>query len=150
MLGVLTNDQCMQVLRSEVLGRIGCYDNGKVYVVPITFVFDGEFIYAHSKEGLKIKMMRKNPKVCCQVDRVENMANWRSVIVQGKYEELKTKEKQENAMKILKDRLTPMLLSESVRPSHGILDPRRVVKELKAVAFRISISELSGRYERTL
>lgn len=150
MLGVLTNNQCKQVLRSEVLGRIGCYDNGKVYVVPITFIFDGEFIYAHSKEGLKIKMMRKNPKVCFQFDRVENMANWRSVIVQGKYEELKTKEKQENAMKILKDRLTPILLSESVRPSHGILDPRRVVKELKAIAFRISISELSGRYERTL
>lgn len=149
MIDILTQDQCKQVLQTEVLGRIGCYANGKVYVVPVTYVFEGGFIYAHAKEGLKIKMMRKNPKVCFQVDRIENMVNWRSVIVWGMYEELKTKEGQANAMKILKDRLTPILLSESVRPSHKMKDPEIVLKELKAVAYRISIKEISGRYERS-
>jgi uncharacterized protein len=149
MIDILTQDQCKQVLKTEVLGRIGCYANGKVYVVPVTYVFEGGYIYAHSKEGLKIHMMRKNPKVCFQVDRIENMVNWRSVMVWGKYEELKTKEGQSNAIKILKDRLTPILLSESVRPSSKMTDPRLVMKELKAVAYRISVKEISGRYERS-
>jgi nitroimidazol reductase NimA-like FMN-containing flavoprotein (pyridoxamine 5'-phosphate oxidase superfamily) len=148
MLGVLTKTQSEQILRSEVFGRIGCYADGRVYVVPVTYAFDGAYIYAHSKEGLKIQMMRKNPKVCFQVDRMENMANWRSVIVWGKYEELNTKRSQENAMKIVKDRLTPLVLSESVVPSHSVPDPRRVVKELKAVAYRISVIEVTGRYEK--
>jgi uncharacterized protein len=149
MIGILTQDQCKQVLKTEVLGRIGCYADGKVYVVPVTYVFEDDFIYAHAKEGLKIRMMRKNSKVCFQVDRIENMVNWRSVIVWGKYEELKTKDGQTNAMKVLKDRLTPILLSESVRPSHKVTDPRVVSKELKAIAYRISVKEISGRYEKS-
>ncbi len=148
MLGALTKEQSEQVLRSEVIGRLGCYAEGKVYVVPITYVFDGKYIYAHSKEGLKIQMMRKNPKVCFEVDRIDNMANWRSVIVWGKYEELKEKD-QEKAMKFLKDRLAPLLLSESVKPTHSTLGPETVIKQRKAVAFRISATEITGRFEKT-
>jgi uncharacterized protein len=80
MLGQLTTEQCEQILASEVVGRIGCYADHEVNIVPVTYVFDKGFVYAHSKEGHKINMMRKNPKVCFQVDRIENMASWRSVI----------------------------------------------------------------------
>lgn len=119
MLGELTKEQSFQVLKSEVMGRIGCYDaDGGVYIVPITYVFDCKFIYAHSKEGLKIQLMRKNPRVCFQVDCIENMANWRSVIAWGEYEELKGNN-YDKAMKILKDRLAPLMISESVKSSLG-------------------------------
>jgi hypothetical protein len=39
--------------------------------VPITYVFDGEAVYAHSADGLKIRMMRANPHVCFEVDQRE-------------------------------------------------------------------------------
>ena len=81
MLGALYKPQIDHVLHSQVVGRIGCYADGKLYVVPITYAYDGKYIYAHSKDGMKIKMMRKNPHVCFEVDVMENMANWRSVIV---------------------------------------------------------------------
>jgi uncharacterized protein len=32
--------------------------------------------------------MRKNPKVCLQVDEIGNLANWTSVVVDGTYLEL--------------------------------------------------------------
>ena len=64
MLGTLTRKQCEHVLKSELVGRIGCYAAGRVYVVPVAYVFHKDHIYAHSKEGLKITMMRKNAKVC--------------------------------------------------------------------------------------
>jgi uncharacterized protein len=148
MLGLLTEEQSAQVLQSEVVGRIGCYADDGVYVVPITYAFDGKFIYAHSKEGLKIQLMRKNPNVCFQVDRIENMTNWRSVLVRGKYEELKVDE-YERAMRILKDRLTPLLISESVKPTHG-MGPQEVIKQPKAIAFRISVQEITGRFEKAV
>ena len=88
MLGELTLEQMNEVLFNEVVGRIGCHGEGRTYVVPITYVFDGDAVYGHSADGLKIRMMRANPRVCFQVDQRENLANWRSVVAQGIYEEL--------------------------------------------------------------
>lgn len=48
MLGVLTTEEIEAVLRSEVIGRIGCRGNDRVYVVPITYAYDGEAVYAHA------------------------------------------------------------------------------------------------------
>lgn len=150
MINVLTNDQIDLILRSHIIGRIACNSKVRLYIVPLAFVFDGKDIYAHAKEGLKISMMRSNPNVCFQVDDIENMGNWRSVIVWGKYEELKTKSLQAKAFKLLNDRFTPLRTSESVKPSYGIAKgPESVEKKLKAVFFRILIKEKSGRYEKS-
>ena len=87
MLGEMTEGQIDQVLASQVIGRIGCHADGKTYVVPVAFAFDGRHIYAHSRNGLKIAMMRKNPTVCFEVESIENMRNWRCVIVNGAFME---------------------------------------------------------------
>lgn len=148
MLGKLTEAQIDQVLHTQFVGRIGCCSNDKMYVVPVTYVYDSGYIYAHSKEGLKVKMMRDNPDVCFQVDAMDDMTNWRSVIVWGKYEELKTEADQQAGMKIMIDRLAPFLTSETVRPSHYEHAPEIVEKGFKAVAYRIKVKEKTGRFEK--
>jgi nitroimidazol reductase NimA-like FMN-containing flavoprotein (pyridoxamine 5'-phosphate oxidase superfamily) len=150
MLGELTDTQIDQVLHTEVVGRIGCCSDERIYVVPVTYVYHEGYIYAHSKEGMKVRLMRSNPDVCFQVDAIENMTNWRSVIVWGKYEELKTEKQQQAGMKIMTDRLLPFSTSETVRPSHGHSHPPEVVeKGFKAVAYRIKVIEKTGRFEKT-
>jgi uncharacterized protein len=149
MLGILTREQCEQVLIGELVGRIGCTAAGKVYIIPVTFVFHDKFIYAHSKEGMKIRMMRKNPKVCFEVESRESMRDWRSVILWGRYNELKSLSEQKKAMKILNDHLLPFLLSESLRPVGYVDAPREVERERKPVIYRISIDEITGRFEKS-
>ena len=149
MLGKLTDAQIEQVLHTQFVGRIGCSSDNKMYVVPVTYAYHDGYVYAHSKEGMKIQFMRKNPAVCFQVDAMENMSNWRSVIVWGEYEELKTEQEQKTGMKILVDRLTPFMASETVRPSHHSHAPEIVEKSLKAVAYRIKVIESSGRFEKS-
>lgn len=150
MLGELSNEQIEQILLRQVVARIGCYANNKVYVVPITFVYDKGYIYAHSREGLKIEMMRKNREVCLQLEEIDNMANWRSVIVWGKYEELKSLEEQQEGMEILMNKLAPLITSETVTPSHGLQKPPLVVeKARRTVVYRIKVNETTGRYEKT-
>jgi nitroimidazol reductase NimA-like FMN-containing flavoprotein (pyridoxamine 5'-phosphate oxidase superfamily) len=150
MLGQLSDEQIINVLRSQVIGRIGCFADQEIYVVPVTYAYHEGYIYAHSREGLKVKMMRKNPQICFQVDAMENMVNWRSVIVWGHYEELKSESEQQAGMKILVDRLMPLMTSETVRPSHGLSHPPETVeKGMKAVVYRIKISKSTGRYEKT-
>jgi uncharacterized protein len=149
MIESLTRPQCEQLLASQLLGRIGCYSSGKVYIVPVTYAFHEGYIYAHSKEGLKIDVMRKHPKVCFEVECLENMANWRTVIVWGQYEELKTQLAQAKANTILNERFAPFHISESVRPRFYTHAPEYIEKEHKAVVYRISIEDVSGRYERS-
>jgi nitroimidazol reductase NimA-like FMN-containing flavoprotein (pyridoxamine 5'-phosphate oxidase superfamily) len=148
MLGTLTENQCEHVLRSELVGRIGCYAAGKVYVVPVAYVFHKNYIYAHSKEGMKIRMMRKNAKVCFEVESRESLNRWRTVILWGTYEELKSAPEQKEVMKILNDRFIAFTISDTVLPTSYKNSPRQVEKARKPVFFRISIDEITGRFEK--
>ncbi len=149
MLGTLSDHQIDQILQSLIIGRLGCSVEDKIYIIPVTYVFQNGYIYAHSKEGLKVEIMRKNPKVCFQVDAIENMTNWRSVLVWGEFEELKSEEAQTQAIHILADRFAPYVTSETLKSSSNSTPPGRVEKKLKAVVYRIKITEKSGRFEKS-
>jgi nitroimidazol reductase NimA-like FMN-containing flavoprotein (pyridoxamine 5'-phosphate oxidase superfamily) len=75
MLGTLTDAQIDRLLHTESVGRIGCHAGGRPYVVPVTYVYDGSAIYGHTGDGMKVRMMRENPAVCFEVDRMESLAN---------------------------------------------------------------------------
>ena len=150
MTGTLVNAEIDQILKSERLGRIGCYANGKVYVVPTTFAYDGKYIYGHSREGQKIEMMRKNPKVCFQVDAMEDMANWKSVIVQGVFQELMGPAGEE-ALELFMKKLELNILGDKKISSHGMVQFHRDEQSvLKTVVYRILVMEKSGRYEKSI
>lgn len=149
MIGTLNSDQIDQVLQMQVYGRIACQSDNRIYIVPVSYSYDGEYLYAHSREGLKIEMLRKNPDTCFQVDIVDNLTSWRSVIVWGTYEELHAVRAQEIAKKMLDNRFAPLYTSQSIsRPSENIHPPQSVEKKMKAVYFRIKINEKTGRFER--
>lgn len=148
MLGELNQEQISFVLRSQYIGRIGCAANGKVYIVPVTYVYEEPYIYGHTKEGLKIEMMRKNPQVCFEVDAIQNMTNWQCVILQGEYEELAGEESQQ-ALQLIKNRITPLMVSESTMAGPGLELHRPVTaSRLVLVTYRIRITHKSGRYEK--
>lgn len=144
MIDKLSKTQIDQVLVSQVVGRIGCHADGDTYVVPVAFAFDGDYIYAHSRAGLKIDMMRKNPRVCFQVDVIAGLARWRCVILRGVFEELKTSAQQAKAFALLKERLSPLETSEAAQPT----SPPPGEKKRRPIFFRIRILERSGRYEK--
>ncbi len=148
MIGRLNEEQIRHVLHSQLVGRIGCHSKDKVYIVPITYVYSNGYIYCHSKSGQKIDMMRDNKEVCFQVDILENMANWRSVIVWGEYEEFDNEKEKIDAMQLLADRVMPLLTSETVKDPSSLQLPHPIEKQLKAIPFRIKITEMTGRFEK--
>lgn len=150
MLGVLSDEQVDRLLHAEVVGRLGCHADGRTYVVPVTYAYDGSAIYGHTSDGMKVRMMRQNPEVCFEVDRMENMANWQSVIAWGRFEELRGTAAA-HAMGLLMDRLLPLIASETAAPPHG-RDPSEVhradVAGRHVVVYRIVIREKTGRFEK--
>ncbi|MGV1088415.1 MAG: pyridoxamine 5'-phosphate oxidase family protein, partial [Mycobacterium sp.] len=83
MLGELNPQQVEDVLHGEVIARLGCLSDGRVYVVPVTYVYDGTYVWGHAMDGAKLKAMRAHPEVCVEVEHVDDMSNWRSVIAWG-------------------------------------------------------------------
>lgn len=146
MLGELNPDQIELLLNEQLIGRIGCSANGVTYVVPVTYAYDGKYIYAHSKEGRKIQMMRINPFVCFEVDKMENPANWQSVIIWGKFEELNHDE-EKAGLNMLMNRLHHDIAGETSMPATGHVH-QNDAGPYKSVIFRIEIREKSGRFEQ--
>src|SRR5580765_196663 len=111
MLGKLTDVAIEETLKRQVIGRIGCHADGITYVVPVSYAYNGKDVYVHTYEGMKLKMMRKNPRVCFETDTMKDMANWQSVIAWGEFEELTETAERNKALQILLDRKLPLLSS---------------------------------------
>ena len=113
MIGKLTDEQIEQVLKENVLGRIGCNDRAKSYVVPVNYAYDGKFIIAHSVMGMKIEIMRKNPNVCFEVDEMKSFTNWKSVIAWGEYQEVTEQRERYLAIRLFVERMMHIKISKT-------------------------------------
>ena len=84
-------------------------------------------------------------------DHAESIANWRSVIVWGTYEELSGQEA-ERVVAMFLDHFLPALTGARGATSHGAdavtLRQAEAAAQL-GVVFRLSIEEKTGRYEQS-
>lgn len=145
MSGTLASEQIDQVLCANVTGRIGCTDGTKIYIVPVSYVFNGSYLIAHSKEGMKIDMLREHPHVCFEVDETADDANWRSVLVWGDYEEITDPKERYYAMKSLVSHLMHIKVNETA----GMQEQEPPQEQLlRPVVYRIRIKEKTGRFEK--
>lgn len=131
MIDELDSAEADDFLRTQLVGRVGCHADGRTFVVPVIYVWDGECVYVQSIEGRKIAMMRANPEVCFEVDEYLPGGSWRSVIVEGVYEELEG---------TAADAALALLVHRLRRP--GAERPRSA---RKPVAFRIRARSVTGR-----
>ncbi len=136
----LDRSQCKALLSSARLGRLACCKEGRPYVVPIHFVAEGGYLYSFSLLGKKIEWMRTNPLVCVQVDEFGRDREWRSVVVDGRYEELPDR----IGWKTERDRAWSLLSQHANWWEPGGMKP---IPEgaTPHLFFRILIEEMSGR-----
>jgi len=140
MLGELTQPQIEELLRSEVIARIGCVSDGRVYVVPVTYVYDGTYVWGHAMDGAKLRAMRADPRVCVEVEQVEDLSNWRSVIAWGTFEECQGAD-WDAGLALLVARIMPLLTFPPHSPPPDLSGLRR------GSVYRIRLDRKTGRFE---
>lgn len=149
MLGILNEKEIEELLKRQVTGRVGCHVNGDTYIVPVNYNYKNGIIYAHSGPGKKIDMMRKNPNVCFEVDDIQSIFRWHSVIAWGTFEEIKDPDEKQQAMQGLIHRLMPLVESPEGHPSHAITEKEEDIDALiENIVYKIKITRVSGRFER--
>lgn len=131
---------CYGVINKQFIGRLASCAKDLPYVVPVQYALSQGLIYSFSMPGRKIDNMRENPKVCLQVDELQDHRHWKSVIIEGGFRELFTVDDRQQAWEILQQRsdwwepgaLTP-------KPSNTILGSS------PHLFYTISIDRMSGR-----
>ena len=141
MLGELTAAQCEEVLRAAVIARIGCLSDGRIYVVPVTYVYDGTYVYGHAMDGAKLRAMRANPHVCVEVEQVDDLSNWRSVIAWGTFEECDGPD-WDAGLAMLAERIMPLLTLPANQPPPDLSVLR------SGSVYRIKLDVKTGRFEQ--
>lgn len=147
MTGALTDTQIRNVLSSQVLGRLACTDGMQPYIVPVTYTYDGTYIYGQTNEGRKLSMLRKNPNVCFEADLMTDMTNWQCVLVFGVFEELNGKDAEQAKDKLFNRVFSLMTSSTLHGHEHGVKGKTDDRGREKMHLYRIRIEELTGRYE---
>ena len=100
------------LLQRESFGHLGCARDGRPYVVPMNYAYDGKELYFFTTEGMKTQFIDANPNVCLQVEEVTDSSHWRSVMVVGEARKLTRTDETQRAMKMITERnpsLTPAI-----------------------------------------
>lgn len=152
LIGDLDKKDCIELLRKNYIGRLAYIKGESPYVIPITYYYDDQTdnsIISYALEGHKIDAMRKNQSVSMEVDEIESVQKWKSVLVHGVFEELSGID----AKKLLRE------FSEGVK---GIVN-RKEDKELQfihefsaklgaqgasPIVYRIKINEITGKVRK--
>ena len=105
------------LLQRESFGHLGCARDGRPYVVPMHYAYDGKELYFFTTQGMKTQYIDANPQVCLQVEEIQDTTNWRSVMVVGKASEITNSDEMKRAMKLITERnpsLTPAISATQV------------------------------------
>jgi nitroimidazol reductase NimA-like FMN-containing flavoprotein (pyridoxamine 5'-phosphate oxidase superfamily) len=135
----LTRDDCAAVLQRATIARLASVRDDEPYVVPIHVAFDGYHLYGLSALGRKIEAMRAHPRVCVEVDEIQDPGSWTSVLVFGDYEEL-TRSDDEAARTWAERLLMPRAQYWLPAFARGGGNERAT-----AVVYRIRIARMTGR-----
>lgn len=148
MLGELTGREIEHLLHSQWVARLGLHAEGLTYVVPVNYAYDGQAVYAHSNDGLKLRLLRANPSVCVEVDHAENLVNWKSVIAWGRFEELHGTAALA-AQELIVARFSPLMAAHATSPTHWRPSPNEADASVpQATIYRIVLDRKTGRFER--
>lgn len=145
MTGVLDAARIEYLLETSVVARLGCHDGQRTYVVPVAYAYDRGACYGHTSEGMKLRMLRANPSVCLEVEQVQSLSIWDSVIAWGTFEEL--------GGDVARD-AAELFMRRIYSPLTGRAATEREIARLVALAvaqgvvYRIRLAEKTGRSER--
>jgi uncharacterized protein len=139
----MTEAECLSTLAGARLGRLACVHENQPYIVPIYFAYEHPYVYAFTTPGQKIEWMRYNPFVCLEVDEIKDSEHWKSVVIFGRYEELRDmpawRDPSLHALELLNKN------AGWWKPGYASSDLREPTQPPTPIFYRIHIDRLSGR-----
>tara|TARA_R110000744_G_scaffold63442_1_gene130498 strand:+ start:2029 stop:2490 length:462 start_codon:yes stop_codon:yes gene_type:complete len=147
----LDKKECVALLEENYIGRLAYISGGSPHIVPITYFYDPETnsITSYSSEGHKIQEMRKNIAVCLSIDEIASISNWKSLLVQGTFEELSSIDAK-HMLHQFSDGVKNVIRKKYGENPNCISEfSAKIDTEDAPIVFRIHITELTGKIRIT-
>lgn len=79
----LSTEACHALLRRHHVGRMAYAFRERVDITPIHYVYSDGWLFARTSHGGKMDMLAHAPWVAFEVDEIDSVFDWRSVVVHG-------------------------------------------------------------------
>jgi uncharacterized protein len=79
----LTRAECEAVLARGGVGRLGFTREERVDILPVHFAYRDGWIFGRTTPGPKLESLRQHWWVAFQVDEIDGLFEWRSVLLHG-------------------------------------------------------------------
>ncbi|MGA0555324.1 pyridoxamine 5'-phosphate oxidase family protein [Larkinella sp. VNQ87] len=142
MLTELSTEIIDSMLVNQRYGRLACAADDRILVEPMMYYYDGNAIWGLTREGTKTQLLRKNPRVAFEIDEILRPGVWRSVVIEGIFEELHDDDR-DYALYLLKHHKIPVFADEKLGYPGEIAPPD--FKVVYPVVYRIQIKQKTGR-----
>ena len=143
----LNKKDCLTLLESNYIGHLAYLFGKYPIVIPITYFYDKaeHFIICYSSEGQKINAMRKHKFVSLSVSDITSVNKWKTVLVEGIYEELKGSDAKNYLHEFAKG-IKDLMATKEQKIVDFISDfSSKLEVEGIPVVFRIKNPEISGK-----
>jgi nitroimidazol reductase NimA-like FMN-containing flavoprotein (pyridoxamine 5'-phosphate oxidase superfamily) len=127
------------LLQRENFGHLGCAKDGRPYVVPMHYAYDGKELFFFTTQGMKTQYIDANPHVCLQVEEITDSTHWRSVMVIGRAGEITNNEEMQRAMKFITER------NPSLTPAISATQLDSLGRAVDIAVYRITPEIIDGR-----
>lgn len=138
----LSRAECDELLDRNRVGRIAFSFHDRVDIEPVHYIHKDGWLYGRTSPGTKLSTMRHNPWVAFEVDEVEAMHDWKSVIVHGVVHlpdpdgSPSDKDAYQSSLELIRSLIPEALHSGDPTP-------------WREVIFRVHLDEVSGRASST-
>lgn len=143
----IEKQECLKILNDNYIGHLAYVYKGLPFVIPITYYYDKKRItvIGYTGEGHKTKALRKNNSVALEVAEIESINNWKSILIQGAFEELEGPDAKYELHKFslgVKELITEKENKEIhfIPQLSGKTNPEAI-----PIVYRINIQEITGK-----
>jgi hypothetical protein len=135
----MSDKEIVELLSRVGYGHLACSRDDQPYLVPIHYAFKEPNIYVYTTEGKKSEIIAENPRICLQVEDVQDNAQWKSVILNGEAERLTDEVKREAALQAI------VAVNPTLTPAVSIRWMDNWVRENIEVIYLIKPKSMTGR-----
>jgi nitroimidazol reductase NimA-like FMN-containing flavoprotein (pyridoxamine 5'-phosphate oxidase superfamily) len=80
---IMRPSACLALLRRHKVGRMAYAFQNRVDITPIHYVYEDGWLFARTSYGTKMSVLEHSPWVAFEVDEMDGVFDWRSVVVHG-------------------------------------------------------------------
>ena len=141
-LRALSLDECDDLLQRNQVGRLAFTFHDRVDIEPVHYVYADGWLHGRTSPGTKVATLLHHPWVAFEVDEVQGLFDWRSVVVHGVVDIPDADGSPADKAAFTG---TLALIRELVPEALEADDPT----PLRQVLFRIHVDEVTGRASST-